>query len=442
MWASMFDRMAALWRVDSCAPEQPAVSSPGMRKAKQKMTINDRFRAIMGDILSEEELEAKLKFGQMLGTGATSKVYEAVEHTTGQRVAVKVFDKAGMVEVRRSMAADGEYVTEKATVRVRRRLLKVLSELEISSSLDHPNIIQYLGAYETTHRICIVYELVKGSDLLDYLLKHGRMEEAQAARVFRQLLAALEYCHARHIYHRDLKLENVLITHDFQVKLIDFGLAEKLKAGETLKTICGTPLYCSPEVLFMSSSKRSQGFHGAPADVWSVGVLIFALLTGCAPFDDSTFARLRQDVYRRSIMYPSHMSDEVKGLLKAILILDPHLRPRVGDIREFGWIKHAVPKELARPASSPATEHTEAVAAWTPTAAKQRVPCRTFSSCFSGNDTEVTTSSSTSFEAVSPVHLEKTTKSRPEEPQSDSCSDNVGRLSCLERDLEEMVMHG
>lgn len=120
---------------------------------------------------------------------------------------MKVFDKAAMVEVRRSMVADGDYVQEKAVHRVRRRLLKIVSELEISRSLSHPNIIKYLGAYETSHRLCIVHELVDGCDLLEHLLAHGKMPEARAANVFRQLLSALQYCHERNVYHRDLKLE-------------------------------------------------------------------------------------------------------------------------------------------------------------------------------------------------------------------------------------------
>lgn len=120
-----------------------------------------------------------------------------------------------MIEVRRSMVADGAYVQEKAVHRVRRRLLKILSELEISKSLLHPNIIRYLGAYETEHRLCIVYELVDGCDLLEYLLKHGKMDETVAASIFKQLLLALDYCHRQHLYHRDLKLEKYDVQIDW-----------------------------------------------------------------------------------------------------------------------------------------------------------------------------------------------------------------------------------
>lgn len=154
----------------------------------------------------------------------------------------------------------------------------------------------------------------------------------------------------------------MLITPDLHVKLIDFGLSEVAVPGETLKTICGTPLYCSPEVLFLHSTSRQRtGFHGGPADVWSVGVLIFALLTGCAPFDDSNFSRLREEVYRNAIAYPKHMSDEVKGLLKALLIFDAHLRPTVKDILAYGWLRGNVDNVPIAAETEPAEPQSTAV---------------------------------------------------------------------------------
>uniref|UniRef100_K3X679 non-specific serine/threonine protein kinase n=1 Tax=Globisporangium ultimum (strain ATCC 200006 / CBS 805.95 / DAOM BR144) TaxID=431595 RepID=K3X679_GLOUD len=191
---------------DAISREKDAI-----RHKSKRMSINDRLRAIMGDMLTEDELQQKFTFGRLLGSGATSKVYAAVDTTIGREVAIKVFDKAAMIEVRRSMVADGDYTQEKAVYRVQRRLLKIVSELEISKSLKHPNIIKYLGAYETSHRLCIVHELVEGCDLLEHLLAHGKMKEVQAAHVMRQLLSALHYCHERHVYHRDLKLEKYVV---------------------------------------------------------------------------------------------------------------------------------------------------------------------------------------------------------------------------------------
>ncbi|TDH66988.1 hypothetical protein CCR75_005277 [Bremia lactucae] len=314
-------------------------------KKLSKLSIDDRLRALIGDVISEEELNQHLSFVRVLGTGATSKVYEAVETKSGRYVSVKVFDKASMVEARRSMVADGQYVIEKAVDRVRRRLLKLVSELEIAKSLDHPNIVKYLGAYETSHRICIVQEFVRGSDLLEHLLENGKMPENVAVGVFQQLLSALEYFHHRNIYHRDLKLENVMITKDLKVKLIDFGLSEVVTCpDQPLKTVCGTPLYCSPEILFLHTSIEAarNGFLGGPADVWSVGVLIFALLTGCAPFDDSNFHRLRRDVSRNRINFPAYISNQARDLLMKILVADAQMRPTITDLLSHNWFERSV----------------------------------------------------------------------------------------------------
>ncbi|KAJ0401578.1 hypothetical protein ATCC90586_002886 [Pythium insidiosum] len=406
-------------RAPSMSPAHDDITH-GKNSLKRRPTINDRMRRVMGDMISEDELQAKFTFGRVLGSGATSQVYAARDNKTGEQVAVKVFDKAAMIEVRRSMAADGQFVTEKAVHRVRRRLLKVLSELEISKSLDHPNIIKFLGAYETSHRICLVHELVDGCDLLEHLLTHGKMNETQASGVFRQLLSALQYCHARNVCHRDLKLENVLITKDLQVKLIDFGLSEVVPAGTTLRTICGTPLYCAPEVLFLHSSTRETGFHGAPADVWSVGILIFALLTGCAPFDDSSFAKLRHDVNRNRIAYPAYLSNEVKGMLKLMLIFDPVLRPSITDLLDYSWLQQRGPEPTA---ASPVAS---------PTAKRARE--RSLSGV-SENGTDTTASTSGSFDNDETAALHKIT----EEPQHRPEISLPTHLSCLERELEQLL---
>lgn len=321
----------------------PRVSCQNVcQKRRTKRTIHDRLRQLMGAEITEEEFWNRFTFGKMLGTGSTCKVYEAFDTVTNETVAVKVFDKVEMIETRSSMAAsEDKIVKERAVDRACRRLLKIISELEIVKTLHHPNIIQFRGAYETSHRICIVYERTQGSDLLEYLLAHGRMQEPQAAYVARQLLSAVQYCHDRRLYHRDLKLENVLISPELKVKLIDFGLSEYVPEGKELHSVCGTPLYCSPEILFMHSSNEHsrEGFEGGPADVWSVGIFLFAILTGCTPFDDSTLMRLREDVFQNSICFPPYLSYEVKGMLKAILNPDPTLRPTVQDLMEYGWIK-------------------------------------------------------------------------------------------------------
>ncbi|KAG3033334.1 hypothetical protein C6341_g2629 [Phytophthora cactorum] len=273
-----------------------------LHKKPTKQSINDRLRALIGDMISEKELEQRLSFGRVLGAGATSKVYEAVDKSSGLRVSVKVFDKVSMVEARRSMVADGQYVREKAVHRVRRRLLKLVSELEISKTLDHPNII-------------------------------------------------------------------------------------------------------NPEILFLHASAEAarEGFRGGPADVWSVGVLIFALLTGCAPFDDSDFHRLRRDVSRNRINYPAYISDQAKGLLKNVLVTDPLMRPTATDLLSYGWFQDS--PELDSLSNNQEED-------WLCTKRKSElnddIRCRSLS-CRRTTDSDGTYSSSASLEDVSKRKLSSPT---------------------------------
>ncbi|RHY30042.1 hypothetical protein DYB32_004665 [Aphanomyces invadans] len=232
-----------------------------------------------------------------------------------------------MIEVRQSILGDSVVVKDTAVARVQRRLKKIITELSIAKALDHQNIIRYVGAYETSHRICIVHELVEGHDLLDYVLAFHKMDEPLAAHCYDQLLHAIQACHELNIWHRDIKLEKYLI---------DFGLSER--TTERLHTVCGTPLYCSPELLFMPSTSRDDGVAGAPADIWSTGILLFAVLTGCAPFDDRSFSTLRQEVYRNKINYPTHLSELAQDLLASILVSDPDSRPSIATLLDHPWL--------------------------------------------------------------------------------------------------------
>ncbi|KAH9130537.1 hypothetical protein LEN26_008420 [Aphanomyces euteiches] len=301
-----------------------------------RRTIDQQLRDVLGPQITEEELLEQITFERVIGNGATAKVYEALDRKSGERVAIKVFDKAQMIETRQSILGD-EYVSrETAVARAQRRLKKIITELEITQALDHANVIRFLGGYETSHRICIVHELVDGHDLLDYVLTYQKMEEALAAHVFEQLLRAIQACHDLNIWHRDLKLENVLITREFHVKLIDFGLSERTLSR--LSSVCGTPLYCSPELLFLPTNTRDDGVWGGPADVWSAAILLFALLTGCAPYNDSSFVTLRQDIYKNEIAYPDHLSESVQDLLRSVLVSDPEARPTVVDLLQHPWV--------------------------------------------------------------------------------------------------------
>lgn len=318
-------------------------------------TLNQRLRKLVGPIITECELLQKYTLGAQLGTGGSATVYSGRNRTTGRKVALKMFDKASMINTRDTIGGMANpHTEEKAVTRVRRRLSQIVSEIEVLEQLDHPNLIEYIEGFETSHRICLVFELVEGSDLFHLVVRRKRLPEVLIAHFLAQVMQAMQYCHSKHIYHRDLKLENILVTKDNQIKVIDFGLAQQ-KHGY-LRTMCGTPLYCSPEMLFLTRETREIGYDGAPADVWSIGVIGFALATGCAPFDDSTLTNLRQALREEEIYYNEYLSDDLRSFLSSILTFQVEDRPSLEDLSRDRFLFQANAAALKRSDSSTETE--------------------------------------------------------------------------------------
>ena len=156
------------------------------------------------------------------------------------------------------------------------------------NQLDHPNIVKILDTFQTDHSLLIVMELVQGGDLFDRIVERGRYSEESARLLMAKVLSATSYLHAKDIIHRDLKPENILLVapdNDVEVKITDFGLAKKA-SQDGLKTFCGTPQYFAPEVLKRKGSERKSGRYYASADMWSLGVVLYILLSGTFPFDE------------------------------------------------------------------------------------------------------------------------------------------------------------
>lgn len=168
-------------------------------------------------------------------------------------------------------------------------------------------------------------EYVEGGELFSYIHEQGGMTEVHAVHIFRQMVAALIYCHRINIHHRDLKPENILLDREtLTVKLVDFGMAALQPAGQQLTTPCGSPHYAAPEVI------KSIAYDGAKADVWSCGVVLFVLLTGTPPFNysgkDRDLKYLFRDITEAKYIMPDHISREAQDLIRRILIPDPERR--------------------------------------------------------------------------------------------------------------------
>ncbi|KAG9464099.1 hypothetical protein GDO78_020497 [Eleutherodactylus coqui] len=186
----------------------------------------------------------------------------------------------------------------------------------------------------------MVMEYVSGGELFDYICKHGRVEEPEARRLFQQILSAVDYCHRHMVVHRDLKPENVLLDAHMNAKIADFGLSNMMSDGEFLRTSCGSPNYAAPEVI------SGRLYAGPEVDIWSCGVILYALLCGTLPFDDEHVPTLFKKIRGGVFYIPEYLNRSVATLLIHMLQVDPLKRATIKDIREHEWFKQDLPSYL------------------------------------------------------------------------------------------------
>ncbi|XP_039128383.1 CBL-interacting protein kinase 32-like isoform X2 [Dioscorea cayenensis subsp. rotundata] len=209
-------------------------------------------------------------------------------------------------------------------------------EISTMKLIKHPNVVQLYEVMGSKTKIFIVLEFVTGGELFDKIVNHGRMREDEARRYFHQLINAVDYCHSRGVYHRDLKPENLLLDAYGNLKISDFGLSalsQQVRDDGLLHTTCGTPNYVAPEVL------DDRGYDGALADLWSCGVILFVLLAGYLPFDESNLMNLYRKISVAEFTYPSWLSFGAMRLLTRILDPNPMTRITISEILEDEWFK-------------------------------------------------------------------------------------------------------
>ncbi|KAJ3412208.1 hypothetical protein HDV05_001118 [Chytridiales sp. JEL 0842] len=262
---------------------------------------------------AEDSIE-NYELRDVIGQGGFGVVYNAISKRTGNEVAIKLIDKQLMKQA--NMSA------------------RVANEVEIHWQLRHPSILELLTYFEDNSNVYLVMELCPNGELFRFMQKRGvPLTEPEARRVLEQLIWGLMYLHNHGIIHRDLKLSNLLLTRDFDVKIGDFGLAVKLMDpnGEQ-KTMCGTPNYISPEIV-------SRQPYGLSSDVWSLGCLMVTMLTGKPPFDSSAVKNTLVKVSRVEFQLPEYLSPDAKELIHSILQKDPKSRPSLSDILQHSWFQ-------------------------------------------------------------------------------------------------------
>jgi 5'-AMP-activated protein kinase catalytic alpha subunit len=259
--------------------------------------------------------------GQTLGQGSFGKVKLAEHEITGHKVAVKILNRQ-------------EIETSKMDQ-------KIVREIKILKLLRHPHIIRLYEVITTPTDIFMIMEYVSGGELFDHIVNNGRLQESDARRCFQQIIAGVEYIHHFRVVHRDLKPENLLIDREMNIKIADFGLSNLMTDGHFLKTSCGSPNYAAPEVI------SGKLYAGPEVDIWSCGVILYALLCGRLPFDEDSIPQLFKKIKEGNYVIPPFISRPCADLIGRILVVDPVKRITLEQIRKHEWFQVHLPAYLA-----------------------------------------------------------------------------------------------
>ncbi|XP_064411664.1 serine/threonine-protein kinase MARK1 isoform X3 [Latimeria chalumnae] len=268
-----------------------------------------------------------------IGKGNFAKVKLARHVLTGREVAVKIIDKTQLNPT---------------------SLQKLFREVRIMKILNHPSIVKLFEVIETEKTLYLVMEYASGGEVFDYLVAHGRMKEKEARAKFRQIVSAVQYCHQKCIVHRDLKAENLLLDADMNIKIADFGFSNEFTIGSKLDTFCGSPPYAAPELF------QGKKYDGPEVDVWSLGVILYTLVSGSLPFDGQNLKELRERVLRGKYRIPFYMSTDCENLLKKLLVLNPVKRGSLEQIMKDRWMNVGYEEEELKPYIEPELDFNDA----------------------------------------------------------------------------------
>ena len=253
------------------------------------------------------------KYGRLLGKGAFGKVNLSLHTLTGRLVAIKSINKSKLISER-----------QKQKIKIETGIMKSLS--------NSNNVVKFFETYETKKHICIVMEYICAGDLLSYIKKRSKLTEPVSKFIFKQIILALQYIHSHNIVHRDIKLDNILIDLDNNIKICDFGVSKIIKKGDIMVEQCGTPAYIAPEIL------KNRGYEGFAVDIWSAGVVLYAMLSGTVPFKGGDINELHELIINGKFNPVKNISKDASHLINRLLDIDPKNRITIDEILVHPWI--------------------------------------------------------------------------------------------------------
>ena len=264
-----------------------------------------------GDTICVPKIVGKYEIHHQIGIGSTSVVALAINLKTQRKYAIKIVNRNFMIE-------QGLF-------------LRFEQEIRIMKSFDHPHIVKTEEILFDKNYIYVVMEYCFNGDLFDYIKTASPLPEGECLKIFEQTLQALSYLHHKKIAHRDIKPENILFDKNFNIKLIDFGFSRTFDNNIFFESICGSPAYVAPEIV---TGKK----YNATADIWSLGVVLYAMVVGQLPFEgDDIKEQLKKVAYSQPV-YPTKLSHALIDLLTRLLEKDPMRRISLGKIKIHPWI--------------------------------------------------------------------------------------------------------
>uniref|UniRef100_A0A8B9GTN0 non-specific serine/threonine protein kinase n=1 Tax=Astyanax mexicanus TaxID=7994 RepID=A0A8B9GTN0_ASTMX len=308
-------------------PEAPVPPAKSVSR-----TSLPRCRSSLSSSVDEHPHVGSYRLLKTIGKGNFAKVKLARHILTGREVAVKIIDKTQLNPT---------------------SLQKVLSCNCYIMCLLFCFSVKLFEVIETEKTLYLVMEYASGGEVFDYLVAHGRMKEKEARAKFRQIVSAVQYCHQKKIVHRDLKAENLLLDADMNIKIADFGFSNEFTLGSKLDTFCGSPPYAAPELF------QGKKYDGPEVDVWSLGVILYTLVSGSLPFDGQNLKELRERVLRGKYRIPFYMSTDCENLLKRLLVLNPVKRGSLEQIMKDRWMNVGHEEEELTPYSEPEADFND-----------------------------------------------------------------------------------
>ncbi|KAI8368011.1 hypothetical protein EDC96DRAFT_506048 [Choanephora cucurbitarum] len=304
---------------DSPLPaELPPYTSPDNAPQEKKPALAKRLSTEQQRATKPRRVIGNYTLINTLGSGSMGKVRLAVHNITGNKLAVKIVPRKPPKDKKKEKDENRE--------------IRTIREASIMLLLHHPFIVSLKEFVVLNPYYYLFMEYVNGGQLLDYIIAHGKLKEKQARRFARQILSALDYCHRNSIVHRDLKIENILISQSGNIKIIDFGLSNLFSPRSSLTTFCGSLYFAAPELL------NAKHYTGPEVDIWSFGVVLYVLVCGKVPFDDQNMPALHEKIKRGVVDYPSHLSTDCKSALSRMLVTNPAHRATVSEIMIHPWM--------------------------------------------------------------------------------------------------------